>query len=109
MRSGFLPSQQRELRKASKKADAFDHFRQRTRRRFVALGLLGIAGSAGTFWLGRRGPWAPGTGEVDVASPAPLDAAHRLALGPDADLRANLLARPHARAWCSGALTDGDA
>jgi hypothetical protein len=34
----MFPSQERALRKAFKKADKFDHFRQRTRRQFVALG-----------------------------------------------------------------------
>ena len=42
MRQGFLPGQQRALRQAFKKADAFDRFRQRTRRSFLGLGLLAV-------------------------------------------------------------------
>lgn len=67
MRLGVLPGQQRELRRAFKKAKAFDTFRRRTRRQFIALGLLGVAGSAVAFVAGRRtvpavraastGPW----------------------------------------------------
>lgn len=53
MRLGLLPSQKRELRKAFKKADKFDHFRQRTRRQFMAIGALGVATGIGGFFVGR--------------------------------------------------------
>lgn len=92
MRSGFMPGQQAALRRAFKKAEAFDHFRQRTRRGFLSVGAAGIAGSIGAFWVGT---WTS-RHDSDVQrahSPEPghpqLAVAHRLALGPDADLRAN--------------------
>ncbi len=53
MRPGLFPSQQRALRRTFKKADAFDNFRQRTRRAFVGLGLLAVATGVGGFALGR--------------------------------------------------------
>jgi hypothetical protein len=65
MRPGLFPSQERALRRAFKKADKFDHFRRRTRRTFLGLGLLAVVGTslgaASGFWLGRRravDPWA---------------------------------------------------
>jgi len=53
MRLGLLPSQQRELRRAFKKARALDGFRQRTRRQFAAGGVLAFATTVGAFFFGR--------------------------------------------------------
>jgi len=88
MRSGLLPSQQRELRRAFKKADAFDHFRERTRRSFLGLGLLGALGTAAGFWFGTVRSADKGRPSAN-AGPVPLEKAHELALGPDAELRRN--------------------
>ena len=55
MRPGLFPSQQRALRQAFKKADKFDHFRQRTRRAFLGLGALALGMGAGGLALGRSG------------------------------------------------------
>ena len=52
MRSGMFPSQQRALRQAFKKADKFDHFRQRTRRSFVLGGIGAVVAAAGAFCVG---------------------------------------------------------
>jgi hypothetical protein len=82
MRSGLFPSQQRAMRKALKKADKFDHFRTRTRRAFVALGALGVAGAVGGFFLGR----ATVSKDPGPVSVSPLEGrreyARELAQGP---------------------------
>ncbi|HLU37983.1 MAG TPA: hypothetical protein VK081_01280 [Planctomycetota bacterium] len=54
MRLGLLPSQQRALQQKSwKKARKFDQFRARTRRNFLALGLIGCAATVSSFFVGR--------------------------------------------------------
>lgn len=90
MRPGLFPSQQRALQRAFKKADAFDHFRQRTRRAFVGAVLGGLSVSVGTYFLGRglqsRDPSATGT--VTESTPQSFDA---VALGPIEKLEAQAL------------------
>jgi len=75
-----------------KKADAFDHFRQRTRRRFLAILGLSVPLAAGAgFALAH---WSMGSPRKRL--PDPVDArvverlewAHRLANGPDGALLA---------------------
>ena len=84
MRPGLFPSQQRALRRAFKKADAFDHFRQRTRRAFVGLSLLAVATGVGGFVFGRR------RGAVDEPDEAAslIDRHRALATAPLERLRA---------------------
>jgi hypothetical protein len=53
MRLGLLPSQQRALDKAFKKARLFDNFRRRTRRQLLAAGAFGILATITGFWAGR--------------------------------------------------------
>lgn len=77
MRSGMLPSQQRALRRVFKKADAFDHFRTRTRRAFLGLFGLSALGATATYWLGQRA----GDTAAPVANQAATDL-EALALGP---------------------------
>jgi hypothetical protein len=101
MRSGLFPSQQRALRQAFKKADKFDHFRQRTRRSFVLGGIAAVGAAAGTFWvgikMGRKGAVAPTTTSVRAEAETPLRGplqgklavAHRWSTAPDEELRAN--------------------
>jgi hypothetical protein len=79
MRSGMLPSQQRALRRAFKKADAFDHFRTRTRRAFLGLGSLAAALGLGGLLVGRA--------SVSDARAPRSDAYRELALAPLDDLR----------------------
>lgn len=81
MRQGFLPSQRRELRRAFKKAQAFDRFRQRTRRGFLGmLGFAAVAGAGGV-WAGRAtSPRAPS--EPNALQPEDLVHLHDLAFGP---------------------------
>ncbi len=73
MRSGMLPSQQRALRQAFKKADKFDHFRKRTRRSFLALGSLGLAGTIAGFWVGRSTTWFSGSEGAHDLEGRPVD------------------------------------
>jgi hypothetical protein len=91
----MFPSQQRALRQAFKKADAFDHFRQRTRRGFLAVAGLGVAGCIGAFVLGRR--FAPAAAEATATNlDRELAGVHALALGPVARLEhgaADILSR----------------
>jgi hypothetical protein len=89
----MLPSQQRALQRAFKKADKFDHFRSRTRRTFIGGAIAAAAATATSFWVGVR------TG----MSSAPTDAGHkadvplgdmsgvgrRFATASDQDLRSN--------------------
>lgn len=88
MRQGFLPSQHRALKRAFRKADAFDRFRHRTRRAFLGMGLLAVSAGLGGFLAGRR---ISGTGSRQPdpspdAEGAGLDA---IALGPLMRLQAN--------------------
>lgn len=88
MQQGLFPSQQRALRQAFKKADAFDHFRQRTRRAFLSM-LLGGAGmgagmTAAGYWLGRR----HGATAAQPARHPDVEWMHALVRGPLADLEA---------------------
>lgn len=83
MRLGLLPSQRRELDKAFKKARAFDRFRQRTRRSFVALGALAFGGTVGGFWAGQSMPR-----ETNVPASQTPDWLMELAVGPASALRA---------------------
>lgn len=85
---GLLPSQQRELDRAFKKAKAFDRFRVRPRRAFLGLGL----GAGGTGLLGLlvgRGTGGE-RGEVaalgEAAENPRLQVARRLAAAPDEQL-----------------------
>ena len=66
MRLGLLPSQKRALDQAFKKARAFDRFRQRTRRAFLGLGLLGVCAGVGGFVLGRSWQSEPDQGRPDA-------------------------------------------
>jgi hypothetical protein len=84
MRSGLFPSQQRALRQAFKKADKFDHFRQRTRRAFFAGGALAVACAVAAFWAGVRLGRVAETQEPRAATPAWMN---ELALGPVEALR----------------------
>jgi hypothetical protein len=81
MRPGLFPGQQRALRKALKKADKFDHFRQRTRRAFFGAILGGAAMSVAAFVVG-RGRMASTTEESGQSGPRPQDPFAALALGP---------------------------
>jgi hypothetical protein len=72
-----------------KKADAFDHFRKRTRRGFLGIGALGLLGSFGGFWLGASTGSSSASPEPKRPSHPQIEVAHRLALGPDEDLRSN--------------------
>ena len=81
MRSGMLPSQQRALRRAFKKADAFDHFRTRTRRAFFGLFGLSALGASAAYWLGQRTASEPAASatnsvasELETLALGPLDA-----------------------------------
>lgn len=89
MRLGLLPSQQRELDKAFKKARAFDRFRRSSRRAFV--GMLGVSVGAlvGGVWLGRRTAHfgrAPEVEPPELEVGVDLAPLHALALGPADDL-----------------------
>ncbi len=93
MRLGLLPSHQRHLRKLFKKADAFDDFRGRTRRRFLALGALAFAGGMGAFWCGTK--LAPEQALVPAVDPRIADRlarARQLAVGDEAELRSQYVA-----------------
>jgi len=73
MRLGLLPSHKRELQRAFKKADAFDHFRQRTRRAFLGLWGLAVGGSGLSFFAGckvagTRAPMQPPVGPLDATA-----------------------------------------
>ena len=90
MRLGLLPSQQRYLDQTFKKARAFDHFRQRTRRAFLGLGALALGLGIGGFAAGRAsggGSSRLGSGEVDPRLATKLDQARRLAAQTDEILR----------------------
>lgn len=90
MRLGLLPSQKRELQRAFKKADAFDHFRQRTRRTFLGVGALAVALGVGGFAAGRMtgaGRLADRDAVADPKLTARRDQARRLATQPDSILR----------------------
>lgn len=82
MRSGMLPSQQRALRRVFKKADAFDHFRTRTRRAFLGISSLAAALGLGGFITGRASngetvaPRADGYRELALAPIDELKSAH---------------------------------
>lgn len=76
MRQGFLPGQQRALRQAFRKADAFDRFRQRTRRAFFGMGLLALGTGASGFVAGRQTRHREQPAD---SAPTTLDA---VALGP---------------------------
>lgn len=84
MRLGVLPSRQRALQQAVRKARKFDEFRSRTRRGFVLTALGGLSASVGAFFLGRSAA-APAVG-----LPQPLNDEVRLlrrwATGPLANL-----------------------
>lgn len=87
MRPGLFPSQQRAIQKAFRKADAFDHFRQRTRRGFIGAIFGGIAASAGTFFAGLQIAAAAPASRPPMPAP-PFDA---VALGPIERLEARAL------------------
>lgn len=53
MRLGLLPSQQRALDQAFKKARAFDTFRSRTRRSMLAAAAAGLVTSVASFFVGQ--------------------------------------------------------
>jgi hypothetical protein len=84
MRLGLMPQQKRALDKAFRKARAFDRFRVRTRRSFLALGVLSIGGAAAAFVVGRASAPAA-AGEPAGTRDAWIDG---LARGPLAALRA---------------------
>lgn len=84
MRSGMLPSQQRALRRVFKKADAFDHFRTRTRRAFFGLGSLAAALGLGGVFVGRA--------TLSDTSARQFDRYRELALAPLDQLRSAHLA-----------------
>lgn len=84
MRLGILPSQQRALQQALKKARKFDDFRTRTRRGFLLAALGGCGASAAMFFLGRAT-----AGSLATTEPAPSPAlapARKLATGPLSEL-----------------------
>jgi hypothetical protein len=83
MRQGFLPGQQRELRRAFRKADAFDRLRQRTRRQFLAMLGLSMAAGVGGVFAGRASRLTTST---EPPRSKELSALHELALGPIANL-----------------------
>jgi hypothetical protein len=92
MRPGLFPSQQRALKKALKKADKFDHFRQRTRRTFLSLVAVAATTCCGAYLLGRATAVDGRAGKtvgVDPALRDKLALAHALATGPDQELRRN--------------------
>jgi hypothetical protein len=65
------------MRKAFRKADKFDHFRQRTRRAFLGVGALalalgGAAGFAGRGWWGQK-PTSPAAGSIAALATGSLD------------------------------------
>lgn len=86
MRQGLFPSQQRALRQAFKKADAFDHFRQRTRRAFLSLAALAVGTGVAGFVTGRS--WHAA---ADDPPTSPLQRYRALATGPFGDLHASHL------------------
>src|SRR5690606_20930272 len=87
MRLGLLPSQQRALRKTMKKARKFDDFRARTRRHFLALGIVAGSASVASFFVGRGTSSEPA---ADSALPLPLlRQAHRLTVGSIDELLAD--------------------
>lgn len=88
MRSGLFPSQQRALNQALKKADAFDHFRARTRRKFIALGLGGLTLAAAAFVMGRSLTPAEAAPEGTSKTSPILQTARTLAAEDDATLLA---------------------
>jgi hypothetical protein len=95
MRPGLFPSQQRALQKALKKAEKFDHFRQRTRRTFCLLLVGAAAATVGSFYAGqvvgrRVSPRAGHAEETDRAAflRQQLPLAHRLARSTDRELEA---------------------
>ncbi len=85
MRTGLLPSQQRALQKAFKKADKFDHFRQRTRRSLIAAGCAALCGAFGAYWLGSNSAVSDSGGARPSEHPR-LIIVRRLAATPDDSL-----------------------
>jgi hypothetical protein len=106
MRLGLLPSQQRALDQAFKKARKFDDFRGPTRRRFLALGVAACGASLATFFAGRAS-------RDLIADPQPADSGHRptierdwlrgVVTGPIEELRAQAM---HVTAALEGASAD---
>ncbi len=86
MRLGMLPSQKRALARAFRKADKFDHFRQRTRRTLLFGGVGALFAAAGSFWAGASLGRPEPPMSVPPASVSPrLGAVHRIAAEPDAE------------------------
>lgn len=92
MRQGLFPGQQEALVELAKKGLRLESAQRRTRRAFLGLFGLGAGATTGAYWLGAQRAAAPATDAPVELPPAIRDmlpVAHRLALGSDADLRAN--------------------
>ena len=93
MRQGLFPGQHEALVELAKKGLRLESAQRRTRRAFLGLFGLGAGATAGAYWLGsRRAAAAHKTqplAELPSALRDLLPVAQRLALGADADLRAN--------------------
>lgn len=85
MRTGLLPSQQRALQRAFKKADKFDHFRQHTRRSLLAAGCAALCGAFGAYWMGANSATS-GNGSAPPSEHPRLIIVRRLAAATDDSL-----------------------